>query len=102
MHAEARVLHEVWVGEQRCPLALGVLLLQSCHVRVGGLLQVVELVLEDHARVVKSVGDDGVALSHLLLRERNLRQIILALVRIVLRTVCHERQRVGCGFCLRY
>ena len=38
MHSEARVLHEVGVGEQRCPLALGVLLLQSCHVRVGGLL----------------------------------------------------------------
>ena len=38
MHAEASVLHEVGVGEQRCPLALGVLLLQSCHVRVGGLL----------------------------------------------------------------
>ena len=64
--------------------------------------QVVELVLEDYARVVKSVGDDGVALSHLLLRERNLRQIILALVRIVLRTICHERQRVGYGFSLRY
>ena len=37
VHAETCVLYEVGVGEQCCPLALGVLLLESCHVRVGGL-----------------------------------------------------------------
>ena len=46
--------------------------------------QVVELVLEDDARVVESVLNDEVASCHLFFGERYLCEVILTLVRIVL------------------
>ena len=60
--------------------------------------QVVELVFEDDARVEQSVLYDEVARSHLVFGERNLRQIVFALVRVVLGTVGHLCQRVGNRF----
>ena len=128
--AEAGVFLEIGIGEQYCPLVIGELFLQPCHIArsqvvltlarvqqehvvidVGHLLelwefgqqarqllltegQVVQFVLEHHARVVESVLNDEITGCHLLLGEGNLRQIVLALVRVVLRTVIHLFQRV--------
>ena len=60
--------------------------------------QVVELVLEDDARVVESVLNDEVAGCYLLLGERNLCEVVFALVRVVLCAVGHLFQRVLCRF----
>ena len=136
--AEAGVLHVVRVGEQRCPLALGILFLQFRqprvrlrHIPLAGVEQVevvvyvvhllelavlvgkpaqvtlaepqvVQLVLEDDSRVEESVLDHLVAGCHLFLGKGNLRQVVLALVRVVLGAVGHVCQRVLDGHCLRY
>ena len=60
--------------------------------------QVVEFVLEDDTGMIQSVGDDGMAFGFLLLLERNLLQVILPFVRIILRTVLYGGQRVLRGF----
>ena len=63
-------------------------------------LKEVEFILEYDARMIESVHDDEVACLHLLFGERYLCEVILTLVRIVLRAVhlalCY---RVGCCLC---
>ena len=49
--------------------------------------EVVELVLEDDARVEESVGDDGMAFCFLLFGKRNLLQVVFSFVRIVFQAV---------------
>ena len=67
-----------------------------------GKRQVVELVLEYNPRVVESVLDDIVACRNLLGRKRNLRHVVLPLVRVVLCAVGNGRNRVGSRLGLRY
>ena len=56
--------------------------------------QVVQLVLENHARLIQTFHDDAVAGFHLFLGERQLSQIVLAFVRVVLCAVFALCQRV--------
>ena len=56
--------------------------------------QMVEFILENDARMIESVLNDEVAGRDLFFGERNLRQIVFAFVRVVLRTVFHLFQRV--------
>ena len=67
---------------------------QQAHKLLLAEAEMVEFVLENDTRMVESVLNDEVAGGDLIFRERNLRQIIFALVRIVLRTVRHLFQRV--------
>ena len=53
--------------------------------RLLRLIEIVELILEDHAAIIKTVHDDGIAGSHLLFRKWYLFEIIFPLVGIVLR-----------------
>ena len=135
MNTECSVLLEERVGDERCPLVVGIFVFQQvyillrccrvalarveqeqmvegiCHVVVVGILcfqttqrllaerQVVEFVLEDHARVEQSVHDCLVAGFYLLFGERNLRKIILAFVRVVLCAVLDLFERVGKSLC---
>ena len=134
MGAEAGVLNEIGVAEERRPLAFGIVALQAAEVVVGHLrlafshvkqiemvehivhllvgrilvgkpaqgllaqLQIVELVLEDDTAVMEAVHDDEIGGCHLLFGERDILQIILSLVGIVLGAVGYLCQRVldGC------
>ena len=51
-------------------------------------MQVIELILEDDTAMIEGILDDHVTLFHLLFGERNLCQVILPFMRIVLYTVC--------------
>ena len=80
-------------------LVFGVMVVESDEMFLAQ-LQEVEFVLEDNASMIESVHDDEVACLHLFFCERNLCEIVLTLVRIVLRTVhltlCY---RVGSSLC---
>ena len=51
-------------------------------------MQVIELILEYDTTIVEGVLDNHITLLHLLFGERNLRQVILPFMWIVLYTVC--------------
>ena len=59
--------------------------------------EVIQLILEDDARMIESVFQELVAFCQLLWRERNLGEVVLPLVRIVHGTVGNLLERIFLG-----
>ena len=82
-------------------LKVGILSFEACELFLRQ-VEIVELIFEYHTRIIQSAHNGEIARCHLVFGKWYLRQIILTLMWVVLRTILELFQRVLCQLSLCY